>query len=71
MLWEAKSTKAWNHKWVAKLRRDQQAAKAEIGLIASNALPPNIETFDRIWQRLGHKQAVCNSAGDSIAPFIV
>lgn len=48
MLWEAKSTKAWNHKWVAKLRRDQQAAKAEIGLIASNALPPNIETFDRI-----------------------
>ena len=48
MLWEAKSTKVWNHKWVAKLRRDQQSAKADIGLIATTALPPNVETFDRI-----------------------
>jgi hypothetical protein len=48
MLWEAKSTKAWNHKWFAKLRRDQHSAKAEIGLIVSNVLPSNVETFDRI-----------------------
>jgi hypothetical protein len=44
MLWEAKSTKAWNDRWLEKLR----AANAEIGLIVSNVLPAGVETFDRI-----------------------
>jgi hypothetical protein len=48
MLWEAKSTKAWNSKWLDKLRKDQRSANAEIGLIVSNILPDGIETFDRI-----------------------
>ncbi len=48
MLWEAKSTKAWNNKWLEKLRNDQRSANAEIGLIVSNVLPIGLETFDRI-----------------------
>jgi hypothetical protein len=48
MLWEAKSTKSWNNKWIEKLRNDQRSAKAEIGLIVSNVLPAGLETFDRI-----------------------
>jgi hypothetical protein len=48
MLWEAKSTKAWNSKWPEKLRKDQRSANAEIGLIVSNVLPAGLETFDRI-----------------------
>jgi hypothetical protein len=48
MLREAKSTKAWNDRWLEKLRADQRAANAEIGLIVSNVLPAGVETFDRI-----------------------
>jgi hypothetical protein len=48
MLWEAKSTKSWNNKWIEKLRNDQRCANAEIGLIVSNVLPTGLETFDRI-----------------------
>jgi hypothetical protein len=48
MLWEAKSTKAWSNRWLEKLRSDQRSAKAEIGLLVSNALPTGLETFDRI-----------------------
>lgn len=48
MLWEAKATRAWNSKWLEKLRKDHRSANAEIGLIVSNVLPPGVETFDRI-----------------------
>jgi hypothetical protein len=48
MLWEAKSTKAWNSKWLKKLHNDQRSANAEIGLIISNVLPTGLETFDHI-----------------------
>ena len=48
MLWEAKSTKAWNNRWLEKLRADRRSTNAEIGLIVSNVLPAGVETFDRI-----------------------
>jgi hypothetical protein len=48
MLWEAKSAKAWNNRWLEKLRTDQRSTNAEIGLIVSNVLPAGLETFDRI-----------------------
>jgi hypothetical protein len=48
MLWETKSTKAWNNRWLDKLRNDQRSANAEIGLIVSNVLPTGLQTFDRI-----------------------
>jgi hypothetical protein len=48
MLWESKRTRNWSDGWLAKLRDDQRAAKAEIALIVSSALPKGIETFDLI-----------------------
>ncbi|WLA78147.1 DUF2130 domain-containing protein [Bradyrhizobium diazoefficiens] len=48
ILWETKHTKNWNDGWLGKLRDDQRAAKAEIALIVSRALPKSVETFDLI-----------------------
>ena len=48
ILWEAKRTKAWTDKWLAKLRLDQHAAKAEVALIVSDVLPQGVHTFDLI-----------------------
>lgn len=48
ILWEAKRTKSWHDGWLGKLRDDQRAAKAEIALIVSRALPKGVETFDLI-----------------------
>jgi hypothetical protein len=52
MLWESKRTKNWSDGWLAKLRSDQRAAKAELAIIVSQALPKDVETFgfvDDIW----------------------
>jgi hypothetical protein len=46
ILWEAKQTKNWTDAWLAKLREDQRAAKAEIAVIVSKALPKGVETFE-------------------------
>ncbi len=48
ILWESKRTKNWSDLWLAKLREDQRAAKAEIALIVSQTLPKGVETFDLI-----------------------
>jgi hypothetical protein len=48
ILWESKRTKNWSDGWLPKLRDDQRAAKADIALIVSNALPKGVETFDLI-----------------------
>ncbi|MCY4385264.1 MAG: DUF2130 domain-containing protein [Nitrospinae bacterium] len=52
ILWETKRTKNWNDEWLTKLRNDQRAAKAEIAVIVSTALPKDVETFgerDDVW----------------------
>ena len=52
ILWESKRTKNWSDSWLAKLREDQRAAKAEIAVIVSQVLPKGVETFemvDNIW----------------------
>ena len=52
ILWESKRTKNWSDGWLAKLREDQRAAKAEIALIVSQTLPKEVETFsliDGVW----------------------
>src|SRR5688572_17015526 len=52
ILWESKRTKNWSDGWLPKLREDQRAAKAEIAVIISHALPKDIETFgfiDGVW----------------------
>lgn len=48
ILWESKRTKNWSDGWLAKLRGDQRAAKAEIAVLVSDALPKGIETFGHI-----------------------
>ncbi len=48
ILWESKRTKNWSDGWLAKLREDQRAAKAEIAVIVSQTLPKGVESFDLI-----------------------
>lgn len=48
ILWESKRTKNWSDGWLAKLRGDQRAAKAEIAVLATQALPRGVDTFDCI-----------------------
>ncbi|CDZ77615.1 hypothetical protein BN59_01899 [Legionella massiliensis] len=48
ILWESKRTKNWSEGWLTKLKEDQRAAKAEIAVIVSQALPANVETFELI-----------------------
>lgn len=52
ILWESKRTKHWSDGWLAKLRDDQRAAKAEIAIIVSQVLPKGIDSFnvvDGVW----------------------
>jgi hypothetical protein len=52
ILWESKRTKNWSDAWLVKLREDQRAAKAEIAVIVSQALPKDVEAFaliDNVW----------------------
>jgi hypothetical protein len=52
ILWESKRTKNWSDGWLAKLREDQRAAKAEIALIVSHVLPKDVDSFnliDGVW----------------------
>jgi hypothetical protein len=46
ILWESKRTKNWSDGWLAKLRDDQRAAKAEFAVIVSHTLPKSIAMFD-------------------------
>lgn len=48
ILWESKRTKNWSDGWLIKLREDQRAAKAEVAIIISQALPKDVETFQLI-----------------------
>jgi hypothetical protein len=48
ILWESKRTKNWSDGWLPKLRDNQRAAKADIALIVSSALPKGVEAFDLI-----------------------
>jgi hypothetical protein len=52
ILWEAKRTRHWSEGWLAKLRADQRSAKAELAVIISQALPPEVDSFalvDQVW----------------------
>lgn len=57
ILWESKRTKNWSDGWLAKLRDDQRAAKAEIAVIVSEMRPKDCDTFnliDGIWVTSPH-----------------
>ena len=52
ILWETKRTRTWSDGWLNKLKGDQRAAKADLALIVSHALPKDVETFghmDGVW----------------------
>ena len=48
ILWESKRTKNWSDGWLAKLRDDQRAAKAECAVIVSQVLPKEVDVFDHV-----------------------
>ncbi len=48
ILWESKRTKNWSPSWLPKLRTDQRAAKAEIAVLVTQVLPPEVASFDLI-----------------------
>lgn len=53
ILWESKRTKSWTDGWLTKLRADQRAAKADLALIVSQALPRDMKVafdlIDGVW----------------------
>ncbi len=52
ILWESKRTKGWSKDWLPKLREDQRSAQAEIAVLMTEVLPPDVKRFDikdRVW----------------------
>ncbi|HEV8292071.1 MAG TPA: DUF2130 domain-containing protein [Tepidisphaeraceae bacterium] len=52
IIWECKRTKAWRDDWITKLKDDKLAAKAQIAVIVTTALPKEVATFecrDGVW----------------------
>ena len=45
IIWEAKRTKAWSNDWIAKLKEDQRAAKADLAALVSSVLPKDMKSF--------------------------
>lgn len=48
IIWEAKNTKNWSPKWIEKLKQDQRDAKANLAVLVSRVLPPEIEQFGQL-----------------------
>lgn len=48
ILWESKRTKNWSDGWLAKLRDDQRAAKADCAVIVTHTMPRLPDTFEHI-----------------------
>ncbi|MGD1001046.1 MAG: DUF2130 domain-containing protein [Candidatus Brocadiia bacterium] len=46
--WEFKNTRNWTDGWIAKLKDDQRAAKAEIGVLATAVLPKGITHIGQV-----------------------
>ena len=52
ILYENKQTAAWNPRWLAKVKDDQQAERAEFAVIVTAVLPKEVTTFaliDGVW----------------------
>lgn len=52
ILWELKRAGNWSNGWISKLKEDQKAAKADIAVLVSGALPENVrymEWRDEVW----------------------
>jgi len=52
IIWESKNTKSWSQGWVQKLKDDQTSNGAEIAILVTEAMSPEIENFgmvDGVW----------------------
>ena len=52
ILWESKRTKSWSDGWLPKLRDDQRAAKADLAILVTSALPKGsspLQYLDGVW----------------------
>ena len=52
ILWETKRTKNWSGAWTGKLKEDMRAAKAELAVLVTQALPDGVNHFgtvDGVW----------------------
>lgn len=52
ILWETKRTKNWSGGWTEKLKEDMRAAKAELAVLVTQALPDDVKHFgqvDGVW----------------------
>lgn len=52
IVWESKKTKAWSEGWIAKLKDDQRAIRADVAVIVSTTLPDGVKGFilrDGVW----------------------
>lgn len=43
--WEVKNTKNWSDGWLAKLREDQRELKADVAVVVTRVLPPEVGRF--------------------------
>ena len=48
ILWEFKRTKIWQGAWLPKLKGDQRAARADLAVIVSQAMPPDVQHFNEV-----------------------
>jgi hypothetical protein len=48
IIWETKRTRNWMQSWIAKLKEDQRAQKAEIAVLVTQALPCGVGAFEFI-----------------------
>jgi len=52
ILWESKRTKNWAANWPDKLKQDQRAARADLAVIVTQAMPQDVDSFaevDGVW----------------------
>lgn len=45
MLWECKNTRHWSDGWIAKLKADQRAIRADVAILVTAALPKGVSRF--------------------------
>lgn len=48
IVWETKRTKNWSDGWIAKLKDDQRAVKAEFAVLVTETLPKGVSSFVQI-----------------------
>ncbi|MFH1407944.1 MAG: DUF2130 domain-containing protein [Patescibacteria group bacterium] len=63
ILWERKRTKAWDEKWVSKLKEDMGRDKAHLGVIITEALPKDFK------KQIGEKSGIWITTASFVEPL--